>query len=196
MSLLFHKMSPLSFSVVGASDSQRSTEVLLRRSALSVYPCGDPWGTLLNLEIGYSWAPIKRPMGTNTKVTSASGHFKISVLTRYACCRRLCLDTGSMKTALRRSFWTMMPYAIVVPRPQHQRSTKRSKPLCTGSTHRACPPLASLAVSPGCLVGLPSAWNRHGRSETRCCARWRPCHLRPISVLRFRISEGVTQAES
>ena len=39
---LFHKMSPLSFSVVGASDSQRSTEVLLRRSALSVYPCGDP----------------------------------------------------------------------------------------------------------------------------------------------------------
>ena len=47
----------------------------LRRSALSVSPCGDAWGTPLDLETGYSWAPIKPPEGTNTKVTSAKGPF-------------------------------------------------------------------------------------------------------------------------
>ena len=41
-----------------------------------------PWGTPLHLEIGCSWAPVKpqmgpckAPKGTNTKVTSAKGHF-------------------------------------------------------------------------------------------------------------------------
>ena len=47
----------------------------LRRSALSGCPCGDPWGRPLQEEMGYSWAPVKPPKGTNTKVTSAKGHF-------------------------------------------------------------------------------------------------------------------------
>ena len=55
--------------------SQQNTEVPLRRSALSACPCGDPWGTLLQLEVSYSWAPYQAPKGTNTKVTSAKGHF-------------------------------------------------------------------------------------------------------------------------
>ena len=40
-----------------------------------VCPWGDPWGTLLQLETSYSWAPYKDPKGTNSKVTSAKGHF-------------------------------------------------------------------------------------------------------------------------
>ena len=52
---------------------QRSTEVPLRRSALSVCPCGDLWGTPLQLEISYSRAPTKPPQGRNTEVTSAKG---------------------------------------------------------------------------------------------------------------------------
>ena len=35
----------------------------IRRSALSVCPCGDPWGTLLQLGIRHSGAPIKPPRG-------------------------------------------------------------------------------------------------------------------------------------
>ena len=35
----------------GGTLSQRSTEVPLRRTALSVCPCGDAWGTPLQLEI-------------------------------------------------------------------------------------------------------------------------------------------------
>ena len=42
----------------------------LRSSSLSVCPCGDPWGTLLQAERTYSWAPVKP-----TKVTSAKGRF-------------------------------------------------------------------------------------------------------------------------
>ena len=38
-------------------------KVPLRRSALSVRPGGDPWGTLLHLETTYSWAPVKTPRG-------------------------------------------------------------------------------------------------------------------------------------
>ena len=46
-----------------------------RRGALSVRPCGDPWGTPLRLERRHSWALIKPPRGPNTKITSAKGHF-------------------------------------------------------------------------------------------------------------------------
>ena len=42
---------------------QWSTEVPLRRGARSVCPCGDPWGTPLQLEIKHSWAPAKPPRG-------------------------------------------------------------------------------------------------------------------------------------
>ena len=45
------------------SSLQRSTEVPLGRSALSVRPCGDPWGTLLHLVRRYSRAPTKPPRG-------------------------------------------------------------------------------------------------------------------------------------
>ena len=38
-------------------------KVTLRRSALSVCPRGDPWGTLLRLEINYSRAPSKTTRG-------------------------------------------------------------------------------------------------------------------------------------
>ena len=38
-------------------------------------PVGTPEGTPLHLEINCSWAPVKTPRGTNTKVTSANGHF-------------------------------------------------------------------------------------------------------------------------
>ena len=41
----------------------------------TVCPFGDPWGTSLPLETRQSWAPLKTPEGTNTKVTSAKGHF-------------------------------------------------------------------------------------------------------------------------
>ena len=58
-----------------AAGFQRSTEVPPRRSALSVCPCGRPWGTPLQLEIRCSWAPVKPPEGRSTKVTSAKGHF-------------------------------------------------------------------------------------------------------------------------
>ena len=46
-----------------------------RRSARSVCPCGDPWGTPLQVQTNHSWAPRKAPEGTNAKVTSANGHF-------------------------------------------------------------------------------------------------------------------------
>ena len=53
----------------------------LRRSALSVCPCGDPWGTLLQLEITYSRAPTKPPQ----RQTLRSPRPKVtSVLTRQA----------------------------------------------------------------------------------------------------------------
>ena len=42
---------------------QWGTEVPLRRSALSVCPWGDPWGTLLQSEVSCSWAPTKTPRG-------------------------------------------------------------------------------------------------------------------------------------
>ena len=42
---------------------QRSTEVPLRRSALSVCPCGDSWGTPLQLDTSYSRSPVKPPRG-------------------------------------------------------------------------------------------------------------------------------------
>eukprot|EP00972_Heterocapsa_arctica_P073723 10883886-Heterocapsa_arctica.AAC.1 len=42
---------------------QSPTEVTLRRGALSVCPLGDPWGTSLQLAIGYFLAPIKPPKG-------------------------------------------------------------------------------------------------------------------------------------
>ena len=48
---------------IGVAVTQQGTEVPLRRSALRVCPCGDPWGTLLQLEIIHSWAPIKPPRG-------------------------------------------------------------------------------------------------------------------------------------
>ena len=35
----------------------------LRRSALSVCPCGNPWGTPLQSEIRDSWTPVKPPRG-------------------------------------------------------------------------------------------------------------------------------------
>ena len=35
----------------------------LRRSALSVCHCGDPWGRLLQVETRHSWAPMKPPRG-------------------------------------------------------------------------------------------------------------------------------------
>ena len=66
--------------------TQGSTELALGRSALSVCPCGDPWGTLIQLEITYSWATLKPP-GVQTlrsprpKVTSA--------LTRFLTCFRI-----------------------------------------------------------------------------------------------------------
>ena len=49
----------------------------LRRSALSVCPCGGAWGTLLRLEIRHSWAPVKPPRGQTLRsprphVTSVS----------------------------------------------------------------------------------------------------------------------------
>ena len=47
----------------------------LRRGALSVCPCGDPWGTPLQVEINYFMGPCNAPKGTNPKVTSAKGHF-------------------------------------------------------------------------------------------------------------------------
>ena len=52
----------------------RSTEVPLRRGALSVCPCGDPWS--VQLERRHSWAPVKPPRGQTLrsprpKVTSA-----------------------------------------------------------------------------------------------------------------------------
>ena len=50
-----------------ALNCQWGTEVPLRRSALGVYPGGDPWGTPLQLETSHSWALVK--------VTSAKGHF-------------------------------------------------------------------------------------------------------------------------
>ena len=60
---------------------QRGTEVPLRRSALSVCPGGDPWGTLLSLEIRYARAPVKPPRGQ----TLGSPRPKVtSVLTRLA----------------------------------------------------------------------------------------------------------------
>ena len=40
---------------------QRGTEVPLRRSPVSVRPCGGPWGTPHQLEVRYSWAPVKPP---------------------------------------------------------------------------------------------------------------------------------------
>ena len=43
--------------------SQWSTEVPLRRSALSVCPCGDSWGTLLQEEIRHWLACVKPPRG-------------------------------------------------------------------------------------------------------------------------------------
>ena len=45
------------------ADCQSGTEVPLRRSALSVCACGDARGISLQLEIRYSWAPIKLPGG-------------------------------------------------------------------------------------------------------------------------------------
>ena len=59
-----------------ASVAQGSTEVPLRRSALSACPCGDAWGTPLQLETRHSWAPVKTPRGQTLrsprpKVTSA-----------------------------------------------------------------------------------------------------------------------------
>ena len=42
---------------------QRSAEVPPRRGALSVCPCGDPWGTPVESEITYSRPPVKPPMG-------------------------------------------------------------------------------------------------------------------------------------
>ena len=58
---------------------QCSTEVPIRRSALSVCPCGDPWGTPLQSELSYSWAPVKIPRGQ----TLRSPRPKVpSVLTR------------------------------------------------------------------------------------------------------------------
>ena len=42
---------------------QRSAEVPVWRSALSVCPCGDPWGTPLQVEMIYSLAPAKLARG-------------------------------------------------------------------------------------------------------------------------------------
>ena len=41
--------------------------------------CGDPWGTPLQVEIGYSWAPVETPKGTSTQGTSPQGHFCASL---------------------------------------------------------------------------------------------------------------------
>ena len=54
---------------------QRSAEVPLRRSALHVCPRGGPWGTPLQLDISLFMGSCKAPKRTNTKVTSAKGHF-------------------------------------------------------------------------------------------------------------------------
>ena len=48
---------------IAESPLQGSTEVPLSRSALGICPCGDPWGTPLQLEIYHSWAPVKPPRG-------------------------------------------------------------------------------------------------------------------------------------
>ena len=55
--------------------SQWSTEVPLRRVALGVCPCGDPWGTPFQVNISYSWTPVKptrgqTPRSPRPKVTS------------------------------------------------------------------------------------------------------------------------------
>ena len=47
----------------------------LRRSAISVRPCGDPWGDTPSIRNRLFLGPYKAPKGTNTKVTSAKGHF-------------------------------------------------------------------------------------------------------------------------
>ena len=51
----------------------------LRRSALSVCPCGNPWWTPLQLEISYSWAPVRPPRGQTLRLPRPK---VTSVLTR------------------------------------------------------------------------------------------------------------------
>ena len=57
-----------------------SSEVPPRRSALSVCPGGDPWGTPTQLEIRDSWAPGKPPRGQTLRSPRPT---VTSVLTRY-----------------------------------------------------------------------------------------------------------------
>ena len=47
----------------------------LRRSALGVCPCGDPWGDAPLSRSKAPQSPYEAPEGTDTKVTSAKGHF-------------------------------------------------------------------------------------------------------------------------
>ena len=46
-----------------------------KRGALSICPCGDPWGTPLQLEISYSWSPIKPPRGQTLRSPRPKVHF-------------------------------------------------------------------------------------------------------------------------
>ena len=55
------------------------TEVPLRRGALSVCPCGDPWGIPLQVEIRHSWAPVRPPRGQTLRSPRPKA---TSVLTR------------------------------------------------------------------------------------------------------------------
>ena len=64
---------------------QWSAEVPRKRSALSACPYGDPWGTPLQLEISYSWAPVKPRRGQTLrsprpKVTSVLTRLRLVVL--------------------------------------------------------------------------------------------------------------------
>ena len=68
--------SHLLVSDVCKAATQWSTEVPLRRSALSVCPCGGPLGDTPPIKRNvFFLGPCKASKGTNTKVTSAKGHF-------------------------------------------------------------------------------------------------------------------------
>ena len=76
-------------------NTQRSTEAPLRRRCPWVFvPGGDPWGNTPPTGNKLFMGPCRTPEGTNTKVTSAEGHF----CANKACNRlRICISALNVK---------------------------------------------------------------------------------------------------
>ena len=69
--------------------TSRHIRCRLRRSALSVCPCGDAWGAPLHLETGYSWAPYEPPRSVASSAASARRSAPRRAAPRRAASRRV-----------------------------------------------------------------------------------------------------------